>query len=273
MYSYIFYGIDFGRGYPISQGSVRLFWSFWSLLCRALFLWISLVSRFDTLLPSVSDTIPWCSRPAQFTTRHTISISFNVSGHNNAPCGYRAHMPLHLAQERLGKAGLFDKIVLANSNMKLARDGDGFTICVPASVECRGGLVMRPKETDLVALLQAGTIDYLLIYRSVAVQHGLKFLDLPDEINLSNPEMGDCYRAVRVRLLADVPERSVEVRGKAIVYGITVPSAAREPELAMGFVRLLQSEEGTRILKECGQEPVAPGTYSRAMKLSPSSSP
>ena len=49
-----------------------------------------------------------------------------------------------------------------------------------------GGKYIRPKETDLLALLEAGEIDYLFIYRSVAGQHGLKMILLDDEINLKS---------------------------------------------------------------------------------------
>ena len=115
--------------------------------------------------------------------------------------------------------------------------------------------MVRPKEPDLLPLLEVGVIDCLLIYRSVAVQHGLPFLELPTEINLSDPQMDDQYGAVGVRLLADRPE-AVDVRGSAIVYGATVPLNAPRPDAGRAFLDLLQSEDGRRILSECGQEPL-----------------
>jgi len=38
-----------------------------------------------------------------------------------------------------------------------------------------------------VALLEANAIDYMFQYKSVAIQHGLKYIELPKEINLSDP--------------------------------------------------------------------------------------
>ncbi len=37
---------------------------------------------------------------------------------------------------------------------------------------------MRGTETSLISALQLGQIDYLAIYRSDALQHHLKFLEL-----------------------------------------------------------------------------------------------
>ena len=191
-------------------------------------------------------------------------VRIGISNPNHDPCGYRSLLTLYLAQSRLGKAGLFDNLILANSNLAVGR-ADGWTaVKVPSSVEFRAPLVMRPKETDLVALLQAGAIDYLFIYRSVAVEQGLEFLDLPPEVNLGDPAQESCYATAGVHLFADDPHRRVEVRGGAIVYGVTVPSSARNPELAAAFVRLLLSDEGARILRSCGQAPIRPVTYSPA---------
>jgi molybdate/tungstate transport system substrate-binding protein len=53
---------------------------------------------------------------------------------------------------------------------------------------------IRDTETALIAWLQLGQIDYLAIYRSDALQHHLKFLDLPANINLSDPAHADFYQ-------------------------------------------------------------------------------
>ena len=36
---------------------------------------------------------------------------------------------------------------------------------------------IRPKEVDLVALIEANAADYMFQYKSVAIQHGLKYLN------------------------------------------------------------------------------------------------
>jgi molybdate/tungstate transport system substrate-binding protein len=41
---------------------------------------------------------------------------------------------------------------------------------------------IRPKEVDLVALIESNAIDYMFQYKSVAIQHGLKYIELPKMI-------------------------------------------------------------------------------------------
>jgi len=113
---------------------------------------------------------------------------------------------------------------------------------------------IKPKEVDLMADLEAGAIDYLFIYRSVAEQHGVQFVELPDEINLSNTTFAENYSKVVVRR-AD----GGEVRGKPIVYGVTIPDrygpSDEERPYAEAFVRMLLGEVGGGILSEAGQQP------------------
>jgi len=45
----------------------------------------------------------------------------------------------------------------------------------------------------LVVLLESGELDYIFLYRSVAEQHKLKFLALPDKINLKKSELEKFY--------------------------------------------------------------------------------
>lgn len=198
------------------------------------------------------------------STLTTPDAKVGISNPNQDPCGYRSLLAVYLAQERLGKAGLFDDIIVKNSGVTSERAGARTILNVPSALNVRGGLVVRPKETDLIALFQTGAIDYLFIYRSVAVQHNMKFVELPAGANLSEPSLADVYGAVSVRLNADKPNRSTTVRGSAVVYGITVPSTVRRPELAKEFIRLLLSEEGRKIMHSCGQEPVWPPRYSNA---------
>ena len=191
-------------------------------------------------------------------------VRVGISNPNQDPCGYRSLMVLCLAQEQLGKTAVFDDLILKNSDIRVQRTRGRSVICVPGSVSFRGSLVVRPKEVDLVALLQANAIDYLFIYRSVAVQHGLAFIELPPQVNLSSPDLQELYGSVSVRLFADRPDASVEIPGGPIVYGITIPSTVRYPERAEDFLRLLVSQEGRNILRKCGMEPLWPPVYSDA---------
>ncbi|HNT93828.1 MAG TPA: substrate-binding domain-containing protein [Bacteroidales bacterium] len=150
------------------------------------------------------------------------------------PCGYRTVFVAHLAEELYGRPGLADSL--------LGKDKE----------------YIRPKEVDLVALVSSGVIDYMFQYRSVAVQHGFRYLELPDEINLSSPDLTEHYASVSCMIPGDAPGQRTEVRGDYISYSGTVLDRAPQKELATSFFEFMLSEEGKRIFRECGQEPLTP---------------
>ena len=161
-----------------------------------------------------------------------------IYGHSEPeadPCGYRTLLVWQLAEVQYGMPGLYDTL----------REH-----CPPENV--------RPKETDLIALLQSGDMDYAFNYRSVAVQHGLKFLELPDEINLSQVRHAEFYSQAEVELSGKEPGTTITQIGKPIVYGVTIPRNAPSPDLAVEFVRFLLGSGGQAIMEEQGQPPLVP---------------
>jgi molybdate/tungstate transport system substrate-binding protein len=52
--------------------------------------------------------------------------------------------------------------------------------------------------TALLGLLESSDIDYTFEYESVAIQHELGFVVLPEEIDLSTEDFFDRYPQVRV---------------------------------------------------------------------------
>ncbi len=162
-----------------------------------------------------------------------------VWGHadpNADPCGYRSVMVLQLAEKYYKKPGLYQRLI--NSRPKEN---------------------IRPKSVELVALLQTGNMDYAWEYRSVAVQHGLKFLELPDDINLGNYKHDNFYKEAVVELTGKKPGTTVKKKGKSCTYGITLIKNAPNREAAIAFLKyLLEPQEGLKILKEMGQPPFIP---------------
>jgi molybdate/tungstate transport system substrate-binding protein len=55
-------------------------------------------------------------------------------------------------------------------------------------------------ETGLLRTLEAGGIDAAFAYWNMAVEHDLPFLELPDSIDFSNPELADEYATVEFDL-------------------------------------------------------------------------
>ena len=113
---------------------------------------------------------------------------------------------------------------------------------------------IRPKEADLIALVQAGELDYAWSYASIARTAGLKYVTLPAEVDLSDPKLADWYASASVRLpgKSRAGKDSVEFRGEPIVYALTIPSAAPHPGTAEAFVRFLLSAKGRAILEADG---------------------
>jgi molybdate/tungstate transport system substrate-binding protein len=113
---------------------------------------------------------------------------------------------------------------------------------------------IRPKEADLTALVQAGELDYAWSYASIAKTAGLRYVDLPSEINLSDPKLAGWYAQANVRLpgASRAGKDSVEFRGEPIVYALTIPTAAAHSRTAEAFVRFTFSPEGQAILKANG---------------------
>lgn len=162
-----------------------------------------------------------------------------VWGHSDPnvdPCGYRALMVLQLAEKYYKKPGL-NEMLLANRPL--------------ANV--------RPKSVELVSLLQTGNMDYAWEYLSVAVQHGLKYVVLPDQINLGNYKYESSYSQARVKVTGKMPGEFMEMKGGSVTYGVTLIKEAPNREAAIAFLEyLLDPQGGLKILKEQGQPPFVP---------------
>jgi molybdate/tungstate transport system substrate-binding protein len=147
------------------------------------------------------------------------------------PNGYRVLMVAELAERHYGRPGLAARLVRA----------------MPPRY-------MRPKEADLTALLEAGELDYIWTYRSIAETNRLRYVTLPPQIDLSDPRQSERYAAVRVRVPGAKRggRDSLEFRGEAILYALTIPHAAPHPELAVAFTRFVLSADGRAILRRNG---------------------
>ncbi|MDI3474345.1 MAG: molybdate/tungstate transport system substrate-binding protein [Thermococcaceae archaeon] len=114
----------------------------------------------------------------------------------------------------------------------------------------RNRIVIRPKETDLTGLVESGSLDYFFIYKSVAEQHNLSYITLPDEINLKDFSKADYYGQVEITL----GSTGKTIKAKPIVYGVTVLKDAPNRELAIEFLKFLLGEEGRKLFEENNQD-------------------
>jgi molybdate/tungstate transport system substrate-binding protein len=160
------------------------------------------------------------------------------------PCGYRTLMVMQLAGLYYGRNDLAEKLSAKDQRY------------------------IRPKEVDLLALLELHETDYIFIYRSVAIQHGLKYLELPDEINLKKIELNEHYQQAGVKIKGSTPSSQLEVRGEAIVYAVTKLDNAPNPVAAEAFLHyLLNDDKGMKIMNQTGHQSLIPVPQNPDMKL------
>jgi len=184
-------------------------------------------------------------------------VRFGFSDPNKDPCGYRAMMVIQLASLYYNDS-IFENLIEKNTPIRKEKQGENYTIIVPDSSNLASNykIMIRPMEIDLMAALETNEIDYLFIYKSVAMQHassGVKYIELPSYMDLSSPEMMNYYRKVSVKL-AD----GREIKAAPIIYGITIPENAEHEKYAIEFLKFLLSPDGQQILKENGLTPLNP---------------
>ena len=144
------------------------------------------------------------------------------------PNGYRTLLVAQLAEHHYAQPGLAARLLLAMPERNV-----------------------RASETDLVGLLQAGELDYIWSYESMARAQGLSYVRLPDAIDLSTPAESASYERASVTVLGTRGD-SVTFRGRPIVYAVSVPHGAPHPDVAERFLRFLLSADGRRVLRAEG---------------------
>jgi molybdate/tungstate transport system substrate-binding protein len=108
---------------------------------------------------------------------------------------------------------------------------------------------VRPREADQVALLQAGELDYIWTYENLAALMGFPYLKLPDAVDLGAPADSALYARASTRVLGKRAGDTITVRGRPILFGVTVPRDAPHAGAGERFVAYLLSSEGRRILR------------------------
>lgn len=159
------------------------------------------------------------------------------------PNGYRSLMVLQLAERHYGEPGLARRLS-----------------------EALDPRLVRPNEAQLLGLVQAGELDYAWSYRSLAQTAGLRWVELPQAIDLSDAARAEEYAMAAIRLPGQrrAAGDSVEFRGEPIVYALTIPREAPHPESARAFARFVLSPAGREILAKAGfrllERPVVTGS-------------
>lgn len=145
------------------------------------------------------------------------------------PNGYRTLLTLQLAERHYSQPGLYRELLARSPERNV-----------------------RPKEADLVAMVQAGEMDFVWSYESVAQGAGLKYVTLPPEIDLSSPAHAAFYQTASIRVRGGAVTDSIAFRGAPIVYGVSIPTRAPNRAVAERFLVWLLSADGQRVLRREG---------------------
>jgi len=145
---------------------------------------------------------------------------------NTDPSGYRTLLTMQLAEHHYHENGLYARLLAGAPERNV-----------------------RPREADQVALLQTHELDYIWTYQNLAENDGLKYVKLPDAIDLGNPSDSATYATVTTRVLGKRPGDTLTVRGAPILFALTIPERAENRALAEKFVAYLLSADGRRILR------------------------
>jgi len=193
-------------------------------------------------------------------------VKWGFADPNQDPAGYRSLMVIQLAEQVYNDSSIFDELVSEYSAITSTYENGIYSII--ASLEDFAPdtekLVIRAKSVDLVSMLQSGGLDYAFEYTSIAEQHDLNYLNLSVSINLGDINFNDQYSKVKVVRLDG------NSTGSPIVYGLTIPNNAPNPNLAEKLIAFILGNEGQQIFTANGQLPILPA-FANDVELIPES--
>jgi molybdate/tungstate transport system substrate-binding protein len=138
--------------------------------------------------------------------------------------GYRAIFVFELAEKHYRVPGLKQRIIGVNNNESQYFD--------------------RTKDYPL---LRNGSIDATVQFVTNALVGGVPYIDLPEEVDQSDPALAEWYATVSY-----TNPRGQTFRGTPAYYGATIPIAAENAVGAEAFVRFLLSEPSLNKLERAG---------------------
>ena len=176
-------------------------------------------SRFNNDIEAVrAGKLPWyelMQRPGLVLKRPNPTIDTG---------GYRAIFVFDLAERLYNLPGLKQRVLGTDDN-----ESQYFN---------------RTKDFPLI---RDGSIDAFVTFVTNPFVEGLPFLDLPEEVDQSNPSMQNWYATASY-----TNPRGEAFHGAYAAYAVTIPVAAANPSEAEAFVRLLLSEKGMTMFERAG---------------------
>lgn len=106
-------------------------------------------------------------------------------------------------------------------------------------------------EESLLAQLTTGQLDAIIAYKHEAVEWGVPYISLPDQINLGNSKLAAEYAKATFQGKGGKIEK-----GAPIIFTITIPDTVSNKKGAVNFVKYMLSGPGHDILMKDGFTPM-----------------
>ncbi|PLX69458.1 MAG: hypothetical protein C0603_00590 [Denitrovibrio sp.] len=153
-------------------------------------------------------------------------VKFALSAAGDEPCGYRAMLVLQLAEKYYNMPGFAKGIV-------------------------DKALYEKKSDIDVVKDLTSNKVDYIVTYKSYAIEHGLKYLELPKEINLFSARYADIRKDVAVDFKMKGMDKA-KFDASCIYYSMTIPSTVQHRPEAVKLVKYLKSDAAAKVMEKHG---------------------
>lgn len=132
-----------------------------------------------------------------------------ISDPNLDPLGYRAIQAFELAEREHGLEGFREAMLRS--------------------------VYEEPEEPQMMAGVESGSRAAAIVYRNMAVDHGMAFLEFPDAYNFADPALADHYATAEYT----TDEEGYTAVGRPILYNATVLDGADAPDAGRRLVQFL----------------------------------
>ena len=136
----------------------------------------------------------------------------SIGDPNLDPLGYRAVQAFELAENEYGIDGFRDEM------MDLVYE--------------------EPDEPQIMTGVESGSRAAAVVYRNMAVDHDVPFVEFPDAYNFADPDLAAHYATVEYT----TDEEGYTAEGRPVVYNATVLDDADDPEAGYRLVQFLADE-------------------------------
>jgi len=118
-------------------------------------------------------------------------------------------------------------------------------------------------ESNVASLIGSHAVGLFITYRSYAVSHGLQYVDLAPSVGLGSTDAADVAAYVQASTTIAPASGPQVIHGAPVLFSVTVPLNAPDPEVGLAFVHVLLSPAGDALLASSGLTPVFPGWCDR----------